>query len=74
MRRLPVVLTPAEVLALLHEMTSTMGPLTSPLYGTGMRLSEAPRLRVRVKDLGVERREILVCDGIVKPRSPFDQI
>ena len=60
-RRLPVVLTPSEVRALLLEMSGTTGLVASLLYGTGMRLLEA--LRLRVKDVGFERREILVRDG-----------
>jgi integron integrase len=60
-RRLPVVLTPSEVRSLLHELNGTMGLLASLLYGTGMRLLEG--LRLRVKDVGFERREILVRDG-----------
>lgn len=60
-RRLPVVLTPAEVRALLHELSGTMGLLCSLLYGTGMRLLEG--LRLRVKDVEFERREIVVREG-----------
>ena len=60
-RRLPVVLTPSEVRALLHELNGATGLLASLLYGTGMRLLEG--LRLRVKDVGFERREILVRDG-----------
>ena len=60
-RRLPVVLTPTEVRSLLLELNGTMGLLASLLYGTGMRLLEG--LRLRVKDVDFERREILVRDG-----------
>jgi integron integrase len=60
-RRLPVVLTPGEVGRLLQELNGTMGLLASLLYGTGMRVLEG--LRLRVKDLGFERREIIVRDG-----------
>jgi site-specific recombinase XerD len=60
-RRLPVVLTPSEVRALLAEMSGSVGPLTSLLYGTGMRLLEG--LRLRVKDVEFTRREIVVRDG-----------
>jgi integrase len=60
-RRLPVVLTPREVGALLAEMSGTTGLLASLLYGTGMRLLEG--LRLRVKDIEFERRELLVRDG-----------
>ena len=60
-RRLPVVLTPSEVRDLLQEMSGSTGLVASMLYGTGMRLLEG--LRLRVKDVGFERREILVRDG-----------
>ena len=60
-RRLPVVLTPSEVRSLLHELSGTMALVASLLYGTGMRLLEG--LRLRVKDVEFERRELLVRDG-----------
>jgi integron integrase len=60
-RRLPVVLTPSEVRALLAELSGTMGLVAALLYGTGMRLLEA--LRLRVKDVEFERRELIVRDG-----------
>ena len=60
-RKLPVVLTHSEVRALLHEMNGTMGLVASLLYGTGMRLLEG--LRLRVKDVELERRELVVRDG-----------
>jgi integron integrase len=60
-RRLPVVLTPSEVRALLHELNGPAGLVASTLYGTGMRLLEG--LRLRVKDVCFARREILVRNG-----------
>ncbi|MCC7341051.1 MAG: integron integrase, partial [Bryobacterales bacterium] len=60
-KRLPVVLTPREVRALMDELNGTMGLIVSLLYGTGTRLLEG--LRLRVKDVEFERREILVRDG-----------
>ena len=60
-RRLPVVLTPSEVRSLLHELSGTMGLVASLLYGTGMRLLEG--LRLRIKDVGFERRELIVRSG-----------
>ena len=60
-RKLPVVLTPSEVRALLHEMNGTAALVASLLYGTGMRLLEG--LRLRVKDVEFERRELVVRDG-----------
>jgi integron integrase len=60
-RRLPVVLTSGEARRLLAEMNGTPGLLAALLYGTGMRLLEG--LRLRVKDLEFERREIVVRHG-----------
>jgi integron integrase len=60
-RRLPVVLNPSEVRVLLDQMEGTMALVVRLLYGTGMRLMEG--LRLRVKDVDFERREVLVRDG-----------
>ena len=60
-RHLPVVLTPSEVRALLGQLSGTMELVAALLYGTGARLLEA--LRLRVKDVEFERREILIRDG-----------
>ncbi|WP_442499154.1 integron integrase [Methylobacter sp. sgz302048] len=63
-RRLPVVLTVLEVQALLKEAEMApppIGLIIKLLYGTGMRLMEAVRLRV--KDVELTRREIIVRDG-----------
>lgn len=60
-RRLPVVLTATEVRALLSHMQGTTGPIAQLLYGIGMRLLEA--LRLRVKDVEFARREIVVREG-----------
>jgi integron integrase len=60
-KRLPVVLTVAEVQAVLGRMNGTYLLIASLLYGGGMRLMEAVRLRV--KDVDFARREILVREG-----------
>lgn len=60
-RRLPVVLTPVEVRAVLDRMDGTHGLMARLLYGTGMRLMECVRLRVKDVDFG--RNEILIRDG-----------
>ena len=60
-QRLPVVLTASEVRALLLHMQGTTGLVAQLLYGTGMRLLEA--LRLRAKDVEFARREILVREG-----------
>ena len=60
-KRLPVVLTQVETRQLLGAMSGTMGLMASLLYGTGMRLMEG--LRLRVKDVEFSRREIIVREG-----------
>jgi integron integrase len=60
-QRLPVVLTVAEVQRLLARLDGSHGLMARMLYGTGMRLMECVRLRV--KDVNFERNEIIVRDG-----------
>jgi len=60
-RRLPVVLTQAEVRALLAELHGVERLVASLLYGGGLRLLEA--LSLRVKDVDFGRREIRVRRG-----------
>jgi integron integrase len=60
-KKLPVVLTPREASALLDEVSGPTGLVIALLYGTGMRVMEGVRLRV--KDIEFERREIVVRDG-----------
>jgi integron integrase len=60
-KRLPVVLTSREVRDLLAQLNGTTWLIAGLLYGTGMRLLEG--LRLRVKDIEFERREIIVRDG-----------
>jgi integron integrase len=60
-RRLPVVLTEEEVRALLAQLKGLHWLIASLLYGAGLRLMEA--IRLRVKDIDFARREIVVRDG-----------
>jgi integron integrase len=60
-KRLPVVLTRDEVHALLGRMRGTHWLVASLLYGTGMRIMEC--LRLRVKDVDFARGELLIRDG-----------
>jgi integron integrase len=60
-RHLPVVLNRQEVRRLLDEMSGVHGLMARLLYGTGMRLMECVRLRV--KDVDFDRLEIIVRDG-----------
>jgi integron integrase len=59
--RLPVVLSRDEVQRLLDGMVGVQWLVGNLLYGTGMRLLEC--LRLRVKDVDFDRGEILVRDG-----------
>ena len=60
-RRLPVVLSVPEVRSVLAQMDGTCWLIANLLYGSGLRLMEAHRLRV--KDLALERGEVLVRDA-----------
>ena len=57
-KRLPAVLSRGEVRALLAQLEGTTWLVTSLLYGSGLRLMEG--LRIRVKDLALERGELIV--------------
>ncbi|MDR7192662.1 integron integrase [Luteimonas terrae] len=60
-RRVPVVLAVKEVERLLRAMEGRPALLAGLLYGTGMRLMEA--LRLRIKDVDFLQRQIVVRDG-----------
>jgi integron integrase len=60
-RRLPTVLSRSEVQDLLAQLDGRPWLLCSLLYGTGLRLMEC--LRLRVKDVDFSRNEITVRDG-----------
>lgn len=59
--RVPTVLSRDEVTRVLSRMDGRPWLLASLLYGAGLRLMEA--LRLRVKDVDFERGEITVRDG-----------
>jgi integron integrase len=60
-KKLPVVLSRAGVRALLAQLQGTRWLVASLLYGSGLRLMEA--MRLRVKDLALERGELIVREG-----------
>jgi integron integrase len=60
-KRLPTVLTRAEVGLLISCMTGIHQLMTKLLYGSGLRLTEC--LRLRVKDVDFAQRMIVVRDG-----------
>jgi integron integrase len=59
--RVPVVLTKEEVKLILNQLTGANWLIANLLYGSGLRLNEA--LRLRVKDLDFGFRQIVVRDG-----------
>ena len=78
-QRLPTVLTQTEVDRLLSGMCGTHQLMAKLLYGTGMRLMECVRLRV--KDVEFEKNQIIVREGkgfkdrvTVLPGSIKDQL
>lgn len=73
-RRIPTVLSPAEVASLLQHMQGTARLIARLLYGTGMRLMEA--LRLRIKDVDFDKQVIVVREAkgnkdrvVMLPRS-----
>jgi integron integrase len=73
-KRIPSVLTKDEVAGLLAQMDGISGLLARLLCGTGMRLMEG--MRLRVKDVNFERRAVIVCEAkgnkdrvVMLPRS-----
>jgi integron integrase len=59
--RLPVVLSREEVRRLLGGLEGTMSLIGRLLYGTGMRMMEA--IRLRVKDVDFDRQQVIVREG-----------
>lgn len=73
-KRLPMVLTRIEVNQVLSRMEGVSALLCRLLYGTGMRLMEG--IRLRVKDLDFSHQVVIVRDGkggkdrvVMLPRS-----
>ena len=60
-QRLPVVLSEAEVRAVRERLEDEPALVVGLLYGSGLRLMEA--LRLRVHDIDFSRRELTVHDG-----------
>jgi len=73
-RRIPSVLTKDEVAGLLAQMEGVTALLARLLYGTGMRLMEG--IRLRIKDVDFDRQVIIVREAkgnkdrvVMLPRS-----
>ena len=56
-RRIPVVFTRHEVAAILHQLEQPYRLMVSLMYGSGLRMMET--LRLRLKDIDFDRRAIL---------------
>jgi integron integrase len=59
--RIPVVFSKEEIHSILHNLHGTMWLICALLYGSGMRLLEC--LRLRVKDIDFFRKQIVVREG-----------
>lgn len=59
--RIPVVLSISEVREVLGGLPYPHDLVVRLLYGSGLRISEA--LRLRIKDVDIRRRELIVRDG-----------
>lgn len=60
-RHVPIVLSQREVRALLDQLRNPHALCVALMYGSGLRVSECASLRV--KDMDVDRREIVVRGG-----------
>jgi integron integrase len=60
-KHIPVVFSKAEAHTIINNMSGLPQFITQLLYGSGLRLSEA--LRLRVKDIDFEYRHIIVRDA-----------
>lgn len=60
-KRIPVVLSPRECLRLLQSLDGTPRLMAELMYGCGARLMEL--LRLRVKDVDLERRQLTIRAG-----------
>ena len=59
--KLPAVFSHREAKAVIAQLSGVHGLMASLLYGTGMRLMEC--MRLRIKDLDFERNQIHIHDG-----------
>jgi integron integrase len=60
-RRLPVVLSQREIRGILRHLQQPYRLCVELMYGSGLRVSECARLRV--KDVDLDRRELVVREG-----------
>jgi len=70
-QRIPVVLTREEVKQILSLLESTSGLLVKLLYGCGLRITEAVRLRVKDIDYGYKQVTVRNGKGMQDRVTPF---
>ena len=78
-KRLPTVLTKAEIKSLFTHLTGKYKLMAQMMYGSGMRIMEC--LRLRIKDIDFENQQIIIRDGkggqdrvTVLPRNVHEQL
>lgn len=60
-KNLPVVLTEKEALSIIHQMNGVNKLVISLIYGSGLRISEA--LRLRILDIDFDYKQLTVRNG-----------
>jgi len=78
-RRMPTVFTHAEATSVIHRLSGTYRTIGALMYGSGLRVNEALRLRIKGLDFG--SKQITVRDGkggnerfTLLPRSLVDRL
>jgi integrase len=59
--RVPVVLSRDEIARIMKQLDGPVWIVVALLYGAGLRLREC--LELRIKDIDLERRQIVICRG-----------
>ena len=66
-KRLPVVFSPDEARRVIDNLEGEFKLVAMLIYGAGLRINEALRLRVKDVDFGMQ--QLIVCEG--KLTRPF---
>jgi integrase len=79
LRKIPVVLSPQEARAVIGNLSGHHRLIASLMYGAGLRLMEA--MRLRVKDVDFQYQQLTIRDGkggkdrvTVLPQSSVDEL
>ncbi|MES9899732.1 MAG: integron integrase [Sedimenticola sp.] len=78
-KRVPVVFTQSEASSVLHHLSGTHAIIVELMYGSGLRISEA--IRLRIKDVDLSQLAVFVRNGkgnkdrrSILPRSLVDRL